>query len=314
MASAGARGALITFSIQVGAKQAIAMAAPLAAAAAGWLVLQYDPAAALRGFALSLFGPEAGALAGTGPALAGVAMAGWAVPKIRQGLVGWLRHLPVSGRDLRRAATVAMVVAQTPLLVALFALALIAVTVGSGLAWANVLSIPVVATAAALLLTPTRRPWVTRPLAGAALLVSFSGSWPHVCAGVALVVIAELTAGGFPGRRAATPRRGQAARGLPLDIALRALGPRTVVAYLAAALPIGAMLLFRANNELVASVAAGAVRLGGGIAVTALLAALAEPLAVRRPAWPWPARCRGRRGGAWPTTQSCSSGRACRSC
>lgn len=287
MVSAGARGALIAFSVQVGAKQAIAMAAPLAAAAAGWLVLQYDPAGALRGFALSLFGSHAGALVGAGPALTGVAMAGWAVPRIRQGLAGWLRHLPVSGRDLRRAATIALVVAQTPLLVALLALALVAWAASSGIVWANVLSIPALAAAAALLLSPAQRPWVSRPLAGVALLVSFSGSWPQLGGAVVLVVIAELVAGGLPARRAATPRRGQAARGLSLRIALRALGPRTVVAYLAAALPIGAMLLFRANNELDASVAAGAVRLGGGIAVTALLAALAEPMAVRRPAWPW---------------------------
>jgi hypothetical protein len=47
------------------------------------------------------------------------------------------------------------------------------------------------------------------------------------------------------------------------------------------------MTLLRLNNDLAPEVAAGAARLGGGLGVVLLLAALAGRLATRRPVWPW---------------------------
>jgi hypothetical protein len=47
------------------------------------------------------------------------------------------------------------------------------------------------------------------------------------------------------------------------------------------------MAVLRVNNDVPPGVAAGAARLGGGVGVAVLIAAMVERLAVRRPAWCW---------------------------
>jgi hypothetical protein len=54
-----------------------------------------------------------------------------------------------------------------------------------------------------------------------------------------------------------------------------------------ALIPLAAMAALRINNDLPRGVAAGAARLGGGVGVAVLIAAMVERLAVRRPAWCW---------------------------
>jgi hypothetical protein len=56
---------------------------------------------------------------------------------------------------------------------------------------------------------------------------------------------------------------------------------------LAAALPLAGAWLFRVNNDLDAAAAATAAQLGGVIAVTLVLAGLANALHLRRPVWGW---------------------------
>jgi hypothetical protein len=278
---------MVAFLSQVGSRLAIRAAAPLAAGVVGWLVLQNDPGAAVRGLARSLFGATAGAYSGVGPALVGLIMAGWAAPRVMRGLSGWLRHLPVSGRDLGRAALLALVIAQAPIVLVLLFLALVAGLVGPGFSLVSLLSVPVAMAAAGLVVGPAARRWVSLPLAGTALLLACSGSWTGLGVALVLVGVVDMVAGGLPARRARETRRRLARAAIPQRIALRALGPRVLVAYLAAGLPLIATLFFRANNTLDPGVAVGAVRLGGGLSMAILLAALAEPLAVRRPAWPW---------------------------
>lgn len=287
MADARARLALVRFLSQIGSRMAILAAAPLAAGLAGWLVLQPDPGAAVRALALALFGPAPEPLGMVGPALVGLAMAGWAAPRVSRGLEGWQRHLPVAGRDLRLAATVALVIAQAPLGLALLGLAGVTWATGTLPSPVHLLSVPVAMVAAASATSPGGRRWATVPVAGAALLVAGSGSRADLGVAVLLVVAAELAAGGRIGCRRRVVVHPPAASAIPLRIAVRALGARTLAAYLAAAAPLAATLLFRANNQLEPWAARGAVRLGGGLAVALLLATLAEPLAVRRPAWPW---------------------------
>lgn len=287
MADARARLALVGFLSQIGSRMAIRAAAPLAAGVAGWLVLQPDPGAAVRALALALFGPAPEQLGMVGPALVGLAMAGWAAPRVSRGLDGWLPHLPVSGRDLRGSATVALVIAQAPLGLALLGLAVVVGAAGTLPSPVHVLSVPVAMAAAASATSPGGRRWATVPLAGAALLLAGSGSWPDLGIAVLLVLGVELAAGRTVGGRRRAAVHAPATSAIPLRIAVRALGVRTAVAYLVAAAPLAATLLFRANNQLEPWAARGAVRLGAGLAVALLLAALAEPLAVRRPAWPW---------------------------
>jgi len=70
-------------------------------------------------------------------------------------------------------------------------------------------------------------------------------------------------------------------------MAWRALGTRVFTAAWGGLLPLGAVALFLANNTLTALQAGLAVRLGGGAALVLACANIAEPLAARRPAWPW---------------------------
>lgn len=74
---------------------------------------------------------------------------------------------------------------------------------------------------------------------------------------------------------------------LPQRVAWRALSWRVVPCTLPAAIPLAGAWFFRANNALTASEAVDAVRLCGVVAVTLVLAGLADALHLRRPVWAW---------------------------
>ena len=70
-------------------------------------------------------------------------------------------------------------------------------------------------------------------------------------------------------------------------MAWRALSWRVIPCTLPAAIPLAGAWFFRANNALTASEAVDAVRLCGVVAVTLVLAGLADALHLRRPVWAW---------------------------
>lgn len=74
---------------------------------------------------------------------------------------------------------------------------------------------------------------------------------------------------------------------LPHRMAWRALSWRVVPCTLPAAIPLAGAWFFRANNELTAAEGTNAVRLCGVVAVTLVLAGLADALHQRRPVWAW---------------------------
>ena len=282
------RLALARFFVQIGSRLAIAASAPLAAAGIGWLGVQQAPSAALRALALSLFGPQSGNLAGLVPALLGLILAGWAAPRIEKGMQGWIRHLPVSRRDLDAGATIALVVAQAPIAIALVALTLVATLTSHNVAWVRVASIPLTIVAAAMCVRQGGRRWASASLAIAGLVMASTNAWPSLLvAAIALGAAEAVTASGSSIHRARPDRRHVALGEVALRITLRALGLRALTTYLGAAVPVGAVLLFLHNNELDRARATAAVRLGIGLAIAFLVASLAERLAVRRPVWPW---------------------------
>ena len=85
---------------------------------------------------------------------------------------------------------------------------------------------------------------------------------------------------------------------LSLLIALRAIGRRIPLSWLIAAVPLTAVWLFLRNNSLDLAQQATGARVGGGLALLAVLVSLAEALKLRRPPWPWirslPSTSRGR--------------------
>lgn len=287
MATAPTGPLLVWYVTRVGSRLAIQAAAPVAAAAAAWLVIQPHPAAALLGMAQALFGPDPGPVASLGTAVLGVMLAGWAAPLVRSGVTGWFGHLPVSRLQARRAATMALVVAQAPLAAVLLVLAVAAWSTAAPVQAAAVVAVPVMLVAAAQVAVAGSPRWVTAPLGVGALVLAGGATWGTVSGAVGLVAVGELLAG-VQARVRPHRIRGRFRRwSLPWRIALRALGLRLPAAWLAAALPVVGTWLFLRNNVLEGAVAVGAVRLGGGLAVVVLLASLAEGLASRRPAWPW---------------------------
>lgn len=279
-------GPLLRFHLGVGARLAARILAPgVVSAVGGMALLGVDFQKTLSGV---FFGNgEGGEGSGSGVAafLLCVAVAAVAVPRICRGLDGWVRHLPVSGIAHRRAALLAVSVAQVPLL-----LVMIYLSFGQyhgPVPWLlDIAGVILAMVAAAAFLLPVERPWLARPLALGAGFVAGSGSLPWLAAGAGLLVAADRVAGALSGpRRSPVRRRGFG--GIEARILLRALGPRFFGAYAGAALGLAAAGFFVANNDLPAVHVALAARLGGATAAVLLLAQMAESLAVLRPAWPW---------------------------
>lgn len=278
--------ALLRFHLHVGARLALRVLAPVIAAVVG--------AATLLGidfvdsFAVMVFGTRQEGGSGVIAAVACFAVAAMAVPRVCRGLNGWVRHLPVSGVAQRRAALLALAVAQLPLLLLLMVLAFAAALFGSDPV-PDFLGILVTAPAAALAAMPVERPLLVRPVAFAAAVLAVSGGWMALAGAAVLLVLADRLAGSLTGTApSVAPRRGAGSgRWIEARIAWRALRGRVASALIAGLLPLGAGGLFIANNELApAHVRLGAL-LAGGFGVVFLLADLGEALAVRRPAWPW---------------------------
>jgi hypothetical protein len=281
--------ALARFHCRVGARLALRAAAPLAGLPLAAALLQQDPSATLRAAAAWLLGPSGGASAGIAIALCCLALATWAAPRVTAGLGGWPRHLPVAQATHRRAALVAFVTAQAPVLVALLLLAPLTAGQPGGVAFGRIAGLPLIVVGAAVAAWPGARRWLGRPLAGLALLLAAAATtsltWLAVAAG--LLLVAERATGPLALATASPRRRSAGWMPLPALIAARSLGTTLVTAPLLSLLPLGAMTALRVNNDLAPAVAAGAARLGGGLGVVFLLAGLLERLAVRRPVWPW---------------------------
>lgn len=287
--------ALLRFHLHVGSRLALRALMPTVAAAVGGLFLLGDDF--FISFARLLFGP--GSTGGSGVLIgcAAVGFASVAAPRVCRGLGGWMRHLPIHGKAQRRAALVAIAVAQAPLLVGLAAFAWVATGFGKhlGALLIDLLALAVCAPAAALVVMPVERPPAVRPLALAAAIVAVSGGvWP-LGAAVLLVLAADAVAGELPRHSTAgtpIPSRGWLGEGgiaglVEPRIAWRALKWRLLSAWMLGLLPLGAAFLFVANNELAPRHVRLAALLGGAGAVVLLFADLGEALGVRRPAWPW---------------------------
>jgi hypothetical protein len=287
--------ALLRFHLHVGARLALRALMPTVAAAVGGFFLLGDDF--VVSFARLLFGPGSTGGSGVLIGFAAIGFASTAAPRVCRGLGGWMRHLPIHGKAQRRAALVAIAVAQAPLLLGLAAFSWVATDFGKhfGPWMIDLLSFLVCAPAAALVVMPIERPLAVRPLALAASIASVSGGvWP-LGAAVLLVLAADFVAGELPRHSTAgtpIPRRGWlGAGGLPglieLRIAWRALKWRLLSAWTIGLLPLGAAFLFVANNELAPRHVRLAALLCGAGAVVLLFADLGEALGVRRPAWPW---------------------------
>lgn len=274
----------------------VALAPALVAAVAVAMLLGDD---FLISFAKMLFG--LGSSGGTWMLIVAMAAgaASAAAPRVCRGLGGWLRHLPVSGLAHRRAAALAVAVAEIPLLILLAVLSLYG-SAGREAFAVDVLALAVTALATAVALVPAKHRLASTPIALAAALVAGSGSWLALAAGAGLLAVADAVAGPLArvGPPAPVHGRGLGGPWIEARIAWRALGWRLAGAYAAGLLPLLAAFAFANNNDhLTPAHQRLATLLGGGWAVVLLFAQLAESLAVRRPSWPWS------RSLPWPATR-----------
>lgn len=288
---------LLRFHLNVGARLALRVMVPAFGSAVGGLMLFGIDF--INSFSLMLFGPGTQGGSGMLIAVACLAVAWIAVPRVCRGLDGWMRHLPVTGIAHRRAAMLAVTAAQGSLLVLLLFLAVAAARNGSD-PWPDLAGLIVAIPAAALAAMPVQR-FLARPLALAAAFLPFSGGWIPVVAGAALFLLADRIAGPL-GKIRKGLTLGQAARRgtgrwLEARIAWRALGWSLPGHVLGSLLPLVGAALFVRNNELEPVYVRLGALLGGGCAVVFLLAGMAESLAVRRPAWPWS------RSFPWPASR-----------
>jgi hypothetical protein len=278
---------LLRFHLAVGARLAMRVFLPTitAAVGGGMLLGTYF----LTSLSNMLFGPRSAGGSAVLIAAAFLGAAAVAAPRVCRGLHGWLRHLPIGGLAHRRAAGLAIAVAQTPLLLLFLFLAAFASRSLSTLV-VDALGLAVTALAAALAVTPAERQWLARVAALTAAVAAGSGGWGMLAIGAGLVVVADLAAGplaGGGGRPVAHASHRPGGGFLEPRVAWRALGWSALGAYLLGLLPVAAAWAFLAHNALAPQHARLGARLGGGCAAVLLLAQLAESLAVRRPAWPW---------------------------
>jgi hypothetical protein len=216
-----------------------------------------------------------------------VALALHGVRTLYEGAGGWMRSLPASLRDHRRAIVLALAVVQLPILVGVLAcVVLTPMLYHAPLSAAKIAAVPVMVIGAGLAAAPGRLRFVSMALALAAGLLAAQVNLALLAASLLLLAIAEVIAGPLRLPRTRQPRSGEG--GLIVQrIALRAIGWRVVAPMLMAALPIGFGHLYVRNNELTPSEIGMATRIAGTIAVVLWCALLADILSARRPVWPW---------------------------
>jgi hypothetical protein len=275
---------LFFFHARAGARLALRALVPvIAAVVGGWMLLGSD---FLNSLSDLFYGPGAGLGAAGAMTVALAGAAGVAAPRVCQGAAGWLRHLPASGRAHRRAAALALAVAQIPLLL-LFCVLVFGAWLRHGSRPLDLVALPVLAFAAALLVLPLERPLLTRILALACAAAVGTREGLFVLLGAALLVAADLAAGPLAVVRP-RPRRGRSGGSwLPWRLIWRALELRLFGAYAAGLLPLALAGAFASHNQLAPREQRLGAVLGGVLALVMFLAQAAESLAVRRPVWPW---------------------------
>jgi hypothetical protein len=279
---------LLRFHLRVGVRLAMRTAAPAIGLPVVALLLQQEPAGAAVVFLAWLFAAPGNAASGLAVGVVALALAGWAAPRVTSGMAGWMRHLPVADASQRRAALAALVAAQAPLVIAMLLGAIPAAQRSDNIPAGRIVSLLIMTAAAALAAWPGAHAWRSRPFALLAILVAASATRSGILAAVVLVAGAERLASPLAPPRRAVRRGLPAVIPVPILVGIRALDGSLIGALALSLLPLAAMAALRINNDdLTPAVAAGAARLGGGLAVALVIGKLVERLSVRRPAWGW---------------------------
>lgn len=275
----------IAFHLAVGTRLALRKLAPILAVAFATYYLM-RPELFNTVFAALL---ERGSLLmGLVSSILSLSVAAMAAPRICLGLNGWIRHLPARSLTHRRLAGIAITVAQTPVLLVLALLSLIAFAVFHVSPIFYLLGLPILGLSAGLCVLPVQRNLLAKPLSFAACILSTSGHWIFLTIAIVLLIIADQSAGSIsPSRKSRMSQRSLSGSLSNASIVFRALRLRILFPYLPALFVLGLTSLFLANNALSPHQMFRAVIFGGTLSVAMFCAFIANSLAVRRPPWPW---------------------------
>lgn len=311
----------VTFHLRVGTRLALRKLAPVLAISFGaYYVLRPE----LFNTIVASLLERGSLLMGLVSAILSLSVAAMAAPRICLGLNGWIRHLPARGLTHRRLASIAVTVAQIPLLLVLAALSLIAFAVFQVSPVLYLLGLPILGLGAGLCVLPVRRNLLTKPLSFAACVLSTSGHWIFLMIAIVLLIVADRTAGSlsasrkqsvfhklsqshklFPSpklfsshksrlfQKSITAQKSLVAKKtitgsfISAIIVFRAFRSRILFAYLPSLFVLGLTSLFLSNNSLTPHQMFRGVIFGGTLSIAVFFAITANLFAVRRPPWPW---------------------------
>ena len=230
-----------------------------------------------------------------------LALAAVSMPRIVLGATGWTRSLPSTTAATRRAAVAALCTTQGfAVFVGLVAPLAALVFYHARLSAPKLVALPLMVTAAAMLVLPVRN--TAGPIfALAALILAVPGGWLVTVISAIALLLADRTAGAVvPLRRRRSAHPSAVARGSSatapaapirrwIAITIRALPTASAVGalLLPAALVLFAWAVRRHAPAAMPGTTIAAIRACGAVALAALVAGIANVVLKRRPVWPW---------------------------
>jgi hypothetical protein len=281
---------LVRFHVRSSVRVTLRNTAGLTALLAVALGMSPDPGAILQTAALAIAAGERGAVLLLLLWLLVIARA--AQGPLATTLAGWHRHLALSRSDHRRGVLLATTLCQAPVLLLgwlLWGLGATSPEVQE-VAWAVPLAL--LAAGPATAIAAGRWQPSTGSLLGLLALCALAIGGTSGT-GIALALLAgfeRIDAAALAAPKVATPRPRFAAMPwlLTWRIALRAVGLRALAnSGLLACAALGGAWLFLRNNSLNPWEQTVGARVGGGLAIIAVLVPVAAELRSTRPPWPW---------------------------
>jgi len=287
------QSSLIRFQLGAGARVGLRVNGLVGAIVVFLSGLRDDALAQLRVTTFELVAPRGSwdtrlELAGICVALAAIAM-----PRVTLGTAGWMRSLPASRAESRRAAVVALIEAQFfSIVVCVLAILAAPLVYHAPLDPAKVVAFPVMMAAAAAFVLPVERR-AGQVLALVALGLTIPGQLALDAAAIIVLSIGDRVSGGlvrFRNRKPAVHWRiGSSPVNQWMRVTVRALPAATVLGALIVPgmLVVLAYLIVLRNPDLDVATARRTVRVAGTLAIAMLAAMLASGVVRARPAWPW---------------------------
>jgi len=221
-------------------------------------------------------------------AVVAISIALMASPRICLGLTGWIRHFPASSPMHRRLATLAIFVAQLPILLILAFLAVLVSQASKIPVQFFLAGLPLLGLAGAQCVLPVKRRYLTIPLAAINCVIATSGQWYFLADSLVLLLLTDLIAGPIEAlRRPPKFRKAFSGFFLTVIISWRALRIRILIPYLPSLLVLGLTRIFVQNNSFSPSLNFRVMCFGGALSIFLFCAFIAGRLSERRPVWPW---------------------------